>query len=157
MELFGTKTLTMGSPMTGRAAPLSETPDRAFSAGKMGAGVVIFPTIGEVLSPCDGKVEFSFPKKYAVGMETEHDGVEFVIHVGIGTNALPDDCFELLAEPGQRVRRGDVLIRFDLARVEAQGVPTATPFVFTNLDDGDLTVLRWGEVQAGDDLLEVRR
>ena len=155
MELFVKKKLIFGCPVSGKVVPLSEVPDKAFSEGKMGVGVAILPTKGEVIAPCDGKVEFSFPRNYAVAMVAAHSGEEFIIHVGIDTNKITSDCFELLAEPGQQIKKGDSLIRFDLERVERLNISTATPFVFVNLDDKDLTVLKWGTTAAGEDLLEV--
>ncbi len=42
--------------MTGRAMPLSEVADEAFSSGAMGSGAAISPTVGEVYAPADGEI-----------------------------------------------------------------------------------------------------
>lgn len=85
--------LILTSPVTGWVASLGETPDTYFASGLMGAGVVLYPREGRLLAPCDGVVDFVFPKKYALGLRTQ-TGLEVVLQVGIDSNRLDSGCFQ---------------------------------------------------------------
>lgn len=101
MGLFSKHNLIFLSPLDGEAAPLSKIPDHAFSQGLLGAGLVIFPTKNKVYAPTDGKIDFIFPTKHAIGFETK-EGFEYLIHVGIDTYKLKGDGFQLHVEAGDR-------------------------------------------------------
>lgn len=149
------RAVLFGCPVTGVAAPIQECPDKSFSQEMMGQGVVLFPTGGTVYAPADAKVDFSFFTKHAVGLETD-GGVEFLIHVGIDTNRLDGQGFELFVKTGDRVKRGDRLLSFDLDVIRKAGYSSAMPFVICNSADLELEILKLGPVEAGEDLIRVR-
>lgn len=149
-----TEKLILTSPVSGRAAGLGETPDTYFASGLMGSGAVLFPQEGRLLAPCDGVVEFVFPKKYALGL-TAAKGLELVMQVGIGSNQLDGDCFQPLVDTGRQVRRGQEIMRFDLEALNRAGILTATPLVVVNRAPGQVRPLAFGDLEAGCDLLEV--
>ncbi|MGL5979168.1 MAG: PTS sugar transporter subunit IIA [Erysipelotrichaceae bacterium] len=143
------------TPIQGEVKPISETPDEAFAQKMMGDGIVIFPTSNEVYAPADAKVEFVFPTKHAIGM-TSASGLEFLIHVGIDTVKLEGKGFEIFVEPGQNVKAGDLLMKFDLEFIKAEATSIATPVVFTNLDTKTLDIKANGETAAKEVLLSVK-
>lgn len=147
------KTQILACPVTGRAASLVETPDTYFASGLMGAGAVLFPQEGRLLSPCDAVVNFVFPKKYALGLRTP-EGLEVVLQVGIGSNQMDSQCFQPLVDCGCQVRQGQELLRFDLEAMRQAGILTATPLV-VNRSPQQVHPLTLGNLEAGSALLEV--
>ena len=145
--------LVLTSPVTGWVASLGETPDTYFASGLMGAGVVLYPREGRLLAPCDGVVDFVFPKKYALGLRTQ-TGLEVVLQVGIDSNRLDSGCFQPLVDCGRQVRQGQELLRFDLQAMRQAGVLTATPLV-VNRAPQQVRPLVLGELEAGRAFLEV--
>jgi len=149
------KRVDLAAPLTGEAKPLSACSDEAFSGEALGKGCVIFPTEGKVVSPCDGEVRKLFPTGHAVGLVTA-DGVEILIHIGMDTIKLDGKYFTAHVKQGDKVTKGQSLITFDKAAIEAAGYKTETPVVVTNTDDYlDVVETVEGPVQAGADLLAV--
>lgn len=118
-------------PMEGKVIPLEEVPDPVFSGGIMGAGVGIEPTSGVVTAPFDGKVILVADSKHAIGLQSE-GGVELLIHVGLETVGLDGAPFEVHVSQGDKVSKGQLLIKADLVAIKAAGLPTITPVVVTN-------------------------
>ena len=107
--------------------------------------------------PADGRVEFILSTKHALGMETP-EGVKFLIHVGLDTNRLEGQGFQLFVQVGSQVRRGDKLLSFDTQVMAEQGCSLATPFVFcSNREGWAMELLRTGPVPAGEDLVRMNR
>lgn len=120
------------SPINGEAKLINETPDATFAQKMMGDGIVIFPHDGNLYAPCDGKIQFVFDTKHAIGFISE-EGVELLIHVGINTVDLKGQGFHVLVENGQTVKKGTKLMEFDLQYIREQASSDAVPLVFTNL------------------------
>jgi PTS system N-acetylglucosamine-specific IIC component len=136
-------------PIDGKIIPLTEVPDQVFAQGMMGQGFAIAPTGNTVYSPIDGKIVSIFPTKHAIGLVTD-TGVEILIHVGVDTVKLKGQGFEQLAEDGQVVKRGDALLKIDLAYIEANAPSSIIPIIFTNLTSEKLSVLKDGDQQHGE-------
>ena len=124
--------VTVVSPLTGEAVPLSETGDPAFAAEALGKGIAVKPSEGKVFAPCDATV--SAVMGHAVGLECDN-GAELLIHVGIDTVNLDGKHYTGHVEDGQRVKAGDLLLEFDIAAIEQEGYKTITPVIVTNSDD----------------------
>lgn len=126
--------VTVKSPLSGVAKPLSESPDPVFSQGVMGQGIVIEPDIGELVAPIDGVVSVLFPSKHAVGLISD-EGIELLMHIGMDTVSLDGKGFTAEVKQGDRVSAGDVLIRFDIQTIQEAGYPVTTPVIVTNQND----------------------
>ena len=124
--------VTIVSPLSGEAVPLSETGDPAFSAEALGKGIAVRPREGKVFAPCDATV--SAVMGHAVGLTCDN-GAELLIHVGIDTVNLDGKHYTGHVEDGQRVKAGELLLEFDIAAIEAEGYKTITPVIVTNSDD----------------------
>ena len=91
--------VTVKSPLSGVAKPLSESPDPVFSQGVMGQGVVIEPDKGELVAPIDGVVSVLFPSKHAVGLISD-EGIELLMHIGMDTVSLDGKGFTAEVKQG---------------------------------------------------------
>lgn len=110
--------------------PLKDVKDEAFRSGAIGRGVGIKPTSSKIYSPLDGTIKMIFPTNHAVGMETE-EGLEFIIHIGIDTVKLKGEGFKKIAEEGQVVKAGDLLIEVDFQLLEEKGYCTDVLMILT--------------------------
>ena len=107
------KRIVISSPVTGMAADLGTAPDEAFAQKMMGDGAVVTPEEAFVCAPEDGEVAFVFDTKHAIGYMTD-SGISLLIHVGIDTVKLNGEGFEVLVENGQKVKKGQPMLKLDL-------------------------------------------
>ncbi|MGN7415985.1 beta-glucoside-specific PTS transporter subunit IIABC [Paenibacillus sp. SAF-068] len=141
------------SPLTGKAVALSTINDPAFSTGAMGKGLAIVPEIGEVVAPVDGVVTSLFPTGHAIGLTT-NTGTEILIHIGINTVALKGKHFSPVVQEGDIVRQGDLLIQFDIDKIEEAGYETVTPVIVTlTQQEVDVFETTQEQIQKNDVLL----
>lgn len=149
------RTIVLGSPLSGEAKSITETPDDAFAQKMMGDGAMIVPEDGVVTAPMDAEVCFVFPSKHAVGLRTE-EGIELLIHVGIDTVKLDGKGFEAFVKDGDKVKKGDKLLSFDKDFIEKNVPSICTPYIVTSLDDKvRVRLLKTGKIQRGEDLIAV--
>ena len=148
------KTITIASPLTGQLIDLKEVNDVTFASGLMGKGAAIIPTIGEVVAPEDGEVVSLFRTKHAIGFQTK-SGAEILIHIGIDTVKLDGQHFEAHVESGQKVKKGDRLVSFDIEAIKQAGFEVTTPIIITNSDDyiDVQCIFNQDNIQHGDALL----
>lgn len=125
---------TVVSPVTGEVKPLSEVEDDAFSSGALGQGIALVPSEGKVYAPVDGEVTTFFPTGHAIGLQSD-GGAEVLIHVGMDTVKLDGKGFMPKVSQGSRVKKGDLLLEFDLDLIKKEGYSTVTPMIITNTDD----------------------
>lgn len=125
------KKIPVYSPIEGTLLSLSDVPDPVFSSGAMGKGVGIEPTIGRAVAPFDGTVTMIFPTSHAIGLTSE-DGVEVLIHIGLDTVQLEGKHFTAHVKDGQAIKKGDVLVEFDIASIKDAGYKLTTPVIVTN-------------------------
>lgn len=125
------KKIELASPMTGNVLSLSEVNDDAFKSEALGKGCAVIPTIGEVVSPVDGKIAMLFETKHAIGIEA-NDGTEILIHVGLDTVKLAGKYFESMVKTGDIVKKGDPLLKFDIEAMLIEGYDLTTPIIVTN-------------------------
>lgn len=149
------KRIVISSPVTGMAADLGTAPDEAFAQKMMGDGAVVIPEEAFVCAPEDGEVAFVFDTKHAIGYMTD-SGISLLIHVGIDTVKLNGEGFEVLVENGQKVKKGQPMLKLDLDYLKANAPSLATPVLCTELeDDQRIRLLKEGPVKAGEPLFEV--
>ena len=146
----------LGAHMNGTVVPLREVKDDAFACGALGNGAAIEPSEGKLYAPADGVIETVFDTKHAVGMTTE-DGTELLLHIGIDTVKLGGKFFEAHISPQQEVKKGDLLVSFDIHGIQSEGYLCTTPMIVCNTDDYEqVEIIAQGTVNAGEDILSVR-
>ena len=149
------KDVLLAAPLVGEAIELTKVEDEVFSSGAMGEGIAIVPAEGKVYAPCDGVISTFFPTGHAIGITAEN-GAEVLIHVGMDTVELNGEGFTPKAEEGDRVKKGQLLLEFDMAVIQAKGYKLATPIVVTNADDfKNIFILATGNVSAQNDIIKV--
>lgn len=137
---------------SGRTVPLSEVKDDAFSQGLLGKGIAMLSEDGRFYSPVSGTVTMVFPTMHAIGIRSE-GGSELVLHVGIDTVKLDGTGFTAYVKDGYAVKRGDLLLEADLARIEAEGYDPTAILVVTDPLDAELHYSGLSECQARTDWL----
>ena len=135
-------------PVKGNVLPMSASKDEAFSSEAMGKGAVVEPSEGVVRAPFDGEVLVAFPTGHALGLKSKN-GTELLIHIGIDTVEMNGDGFELKVKQGDKIRKGQELVKFDLKKIEEANHPTQTMIVVTN-------TAAYGSVELKDNRLIVR-
>jgi phosphocarrier protein FPr/phosphocarrier protein len=144
------------APVAGWALPLVDVPDPVFAGGMLGDGVAIDPTGNELCAPCDGELLSIAPTRHAVTLRADN-GAELLLHVGIDTVTLKGEGFEAHAAAGNRVRTGDLLVRFDLDTVARRAPSLVTPLIVTNGERFEIVRRQLGQaIAAGDFLMELR-
>ncbi|MBO5159440.1 MAG: PTS transporter subunit EIIC [Lachnospiraceae bacterium] len=148
-------TIIISSPVNGKAADLSETPDEAFAGRMMGDGAMVVPEEGIIFAPEDGEVCFIFNTKHAIGFQTE-SGVTMLLHIGIDTVKLDGKGFEPLVKEGDKVKKGDPMMKVDLDYVKANAPSLATPVLCTELEEHQkIRLLANGNVKVGEPLFAI--
>jgi PTS system sucrose-specific IIC component len=142
------------APAKGSAIPLSEVHDATFAAETLGKGMAIIPTEGKIYAPFDGSLDLLYDTMHALGL-TSDDGVEVLIHVGIDTVQLNGKHFKAHAKSGDEVKRGQLLLEFDIEGIRADGYSIETPVIVTNTDEYE-DVRAIHPVEPGDAVLEIR-
>ena len=150
------KDTVLSACLNGTVVPLADVKDEAFASGALGDGIAIEPIDGELVAPADGEISSTFETHHAVGMTTV-DGAELLMHIGIDTVKLGGKHFTYLVSEGDKVKKGQPLIRFDLEAIKAEGYPVTTPLIVCNTDDyAAVAAKASGTVKQGDALLELK-
>lgn len=148
------KKILLGAHMTGNVVPLENVSDDVFSQKILGDGSAIEPTVGELYAPCDGKIEMVFDTKHAVNM-TSSDGAEILLHIGIDTVKLNGKYYEAHVKDGQEVKKGDLLVTFDIDAIKKEGYKLTTPLIICNTDAySNISTSASGNINAGDAFIE---
>ena len=143
--------IELTSPLKGSTLSLKNAQDSVFSKGVLGNGIVVLPTEGKVVAPCDGVLTTVFPTGHAIGI-TSDTGIEILIHVGKDTVKLNGKYFTILLQQGDRVAKGDTILEFDIEKIEKAGYSTETPIIITNSDQF-LDVIQTDDAQVGYDTM----
>ncbi len=143
------------SPLTGTAIPMSEVPDDTFAAEVLGKGMAVIPLEGKVTAPCAGEISTLFDTKHAIGLTTE-EGAELLIHVGVNTVELEGKYYEAHVAQGDQVKPGQLLLTFDIQKIQEAGYPVTTPVIIANTDDyKSVEGLKSGEVHCMEPLIKL--
>ena len=148
--------IILNAHMNGVVVPMAEVQDDVFANCILGDGVAIEPSEGKLFAPADGVINNIFDTKHAIGIQAE-DGVEILLHIGINTVQLGGKHFEVHVNADQTVKRGDLLVSFDMGAIREAGYLCTTPMIVCNTDDyQSITTLSSGEIKAGRGLLEIK-
>ena len=116
------------TPLTGKVLPLEEVPDPVFAQKIVGDGIAIEPSFNIAYAPIDGIISAVVKGGHALTIKDE-DGLEILVHIGIDTIKLKGDGFQCFVKEGDRVRKGEKIIEFDIEKIEKAGLPLVSPIV----------------------------
>lgn len=144
----------IGAPIKGECVNLSEVPDATFAEKILGDGIAIKPAEGKVFAPFNGEVSALFNTNHAIGL-TSNNGTEILIHIGIDTVNLQGKYFKAHVNQGEQIKKGQLLIEFDIDAIQEAGFNLITPIVVTNLEDQQVSDEQYGLVTNGDQLFSI--
>lgn len=119
------------APVQGKAYNLSKVPDEVFASGALGKGIGILPAKGEVVAPADATVSVLYPTLHAMGLLLDN-GVELLIHIGMDTVQMNGEGFKKAVNQGDKVKKGALLVEFDIEKIKAAGHDTTVSIVVSN-------------------------
>lgn len=122
------------APVTGTVKSLADVPDKTFADKVLGDGAAILPTEGKVYAPADGTVVNIMDTKHGIMFVTD-SGAEILIHIGLDTVNLKGKYFTSHVTDGEKVKKGTLLVEFDLEAIRKEGYDLITPVVVTNISD----------------------
>ena len=144
------------NPISGEIEDLAQAHDPAFADGSMGDGFVIEPSSGDVYAPFDGEVTMLFNTEHAIGL-TSDNGVQVMIHIGIDTVKLNGEYFESFVKQGDKIKKGQKLLHFDLNEIKKAGYDCSTVVIVTNTKDyQSVELLNAGKNDHGSVTLKVQ-
>lgn len=147
----------IGAPIEGEVAASREIPDSTFAEEMLGKGIAIRPAVGKVFSPVDGTVAMVFDTKHAVSLISD-GGAEILIHIGLDTVTLNGTPFNVHVETGAAVKKGDLLVEFDMDAIKAAGLEVITPVVICNSDEfSGMKRFTGKRVKPGDAVMELEK
>lgn len=162
-KLFGDKNdnatgiINIVAPLSGEIINIEDVPDVVFAEKIVGDGVAINPTGNVIVAPADGLIGKIFETNHAFSIDSD-DGIELFVHFGIDTVELKGLGFKRLAQEGQKVKRGDAIIEFDLALIQEKAKSILTPVVISNMDQIKELTKFSGQVTAGETpILSIRK
>ncbi len=141
------------SPLKGTVIPLSEVKDEVFSTGVLGKGIAVIPSEGNLYSPVDGVVIMLPETKHAAAVK-DASGAEILMHIGMDTVELNGKGYSPQVNEGDKVKKGQLLIKFDIESIKSAGYDVTTPIVITNSENLGVKSLAQGEIEPGAELMK---
>lgn len=146
----------ISSPLEGTLIPLKDVKDEVFSAGVLGEGMAVIPENGELYAPADATIDTVFDSKHAISMVCDN-GAELLLHVGLETVKLNGKHFEPQVKNGDKVKAGQLIMKFDIEALKEEGFDVVTPVIITNADNYDFKQSETGSVKTGEIIFDLKR
>lgn len=143
-------------PTAGKVIPLTEVPDEVFSQKILGDGAAILPEEGVVRAPADGTIALVADTGHAIGMILDN-GAELIMHVGLDTVELGGKFFDVKTENGKKVRRGEILLQYDIEEIKKAGYDVTMPVIVTSGEAFEVLAASSGSRSAADEFYHIRR
>ena len=148
------KTREIKSPVDGQIVALELVEDDVFSQKMVGDGVAVIPMSNRFTAPIDGVVSKIFSTNHAYSIKSTKD-LEVMVHIGLDTVALEGKGFTRVANEGDEVKAGDVIIEVDLAYITKHAKDIVTPVIISDESDVKSIEKRLDIVKSQDIIMEV--
>ena len=147
--------IRVDSPISGIVKPLGVVNDPAFASEVLGKGIAILPEDGKVYAPFDGTVISIFSTLHAICLLSDQ-GMEMLIHIGLNTVRLNGQYFTAYVKTSDKVKKGELMLEFDLYRIKEIGYDTVIPIIITNSDYyKEMNLFINQKVSKGDKIMEI--
>ncbi len=147
---------TVYSPINGEAIELEKVNDKSFASGALGKGFAIIPSEGKVYAPFDGSMTIVYDTKHLLAM-TSNDGVELFVHIGLNTVELKGQYYTEHVKAGDTIKKGQLLMEFDIPKIKEAGYDLTTPVIVTNSDSyQEVNVMKYGDIAAEEKAIVVK-
>ncbi len=147
---------TVYSPINGEAIELEKVNDKTFASGALGKGFAIVPAEGKVYAPFDGTMTIVYDTKHLLAM-TSNDGIELFVHIGLNTVELQGKYYTEHVKAGDVIKKGQLLMEFDIAKIKEAGYDMTTPVIVTNADNyAEVNAVKYGEIKAQEKAIVVK-
>ncbi|CAL4318129.1 PTS glucose transporter subunit IIA [Buchnera aphidicola] len=133
------------APISGNVISIKKVPDIVFSKKIVGDGIAINPTGNKIVAPIDGKIGKIFHTLHAFSIESKQ-GIQIFVHFGIDTVKLKGKGFESCIKEGQKVKKGDLIIKIDLKLLKKTAKSIITPVVISNTDKMNIIEKKIGKI-----------
>lgn len=141
------------APVEGKAVDLTSVNDPVFASGTMGKGIAIIPRLGKIYAPIDGVVTVTSDSNHAYGIQSEK-GAEILLHIGIDTVKMAGDGFKTYIKQGQKLKKGDLLGEFDMAKIKEAGFDSTVMMIVTNsFEYLEINSIKDSDIKVGDKAL----
>ncbi len=97
--------------------------------------VLVYPDLNVVFSPVDGWVEEIYRTKHAILIRSDI-GFGVLIHIGVDTVSISEECFNSFVETGDYVSKGEVILEFDADRILENGYDLTTAIDVVECNEG---------------------
>lgn len=151
-----TKEIILTSPLQGSIVPLESVPDETFAKKILGDGVAIEPIVGKLYSSADGVVLSVTDTGHAISIQYDN-GADVLMHIGVDTVELKGDGYTPKVKTGDRVKKGEELIAFDIDYIKARGYNLITPVIITNSDEFKSIEVSNGKANFCDKLITLKK
>jgi glucose-specific phosphotransferase system IIA component len=140
------------SPVNGKQIALENVKDKVFASKMMGDGVAFQNIDALVVAPCDGEIVMVPDSKHAVGIKTDC-GIELLLHIGLDTVKLKGEGFEVFVKVGDKVSKGDALMKVDLNFMKSNGIDLTTPMIITDAENKKINIKGNDSVRKGESIV----
>ena len=128
MNTHSPNSISLCAPVSGWVIPLEAVSDDVFSRKLLGDGVALVPEEGRLYAPVDGVVDSIFPSLHAYTFTTR-EGLQVLVHVGLGTIGLAGEGFRCFVKPGDALQAGTPIGEVDLTLRKARGLDPVTMLI----------------------------
>lgn len=111
------KHIAIAAPVNGKVCTLDNFPSLLYTQRLFGEGVAIELSGYQVVAPFDCTVEQLPPTAEMLRLKSAQ-GIRMQIQLGLQTEVLMGNGFRLYARPGQKLRRGEALLDFNLRKMK---------------------------------------
>ncbi|WP_348666469.1 PTS glucose transporter subunit IIA [Arsenophonus symbiont of Ornithomya chloropus] len=146
------KIINILAPISGEIVNIQDVPDVVFSEKIVGDGIAIKPFGNKIVAPINGTISKIFETNHAFSMRSD-DGIELFVHFGIDTIELKSEGFFRIAKEGQKVKIGDLILKFDLPLLEKKAKSTLTPVIISNMDEIKQLIKSTGSIILGETII----
>ena len=153
--LFSKKKRSIYAFADGECVPIEQVPDEVFSKKMMGEGVAIYPSSGQIVSPCNGRITLlNDTTKHAIGIVNE-DGLEMLLHVGLDT-MNSTDVFKHYVKLQDQIEVGQLLVSYNQTYFREHKLNDVTMLVIVDLNGYKIDSYHTGVVKAEDVLIDYK-